>query len=204
MFSLSRVKDYVSHGTIKVPWLTIAIAALTLALFILGPDRTSCLVFNKIDICAGGEVWRLFTGQLIHNNFDHLFWDLLSFFVLGSMIEIGSRKKFILSYLLSSLSVGAWMFIIEKEYVVYYGLSGLLNGLLVMAVFMKWVETNNRCLLIILPVTAAKMIYEIMTKNVFFIDPSIPTIPGTHLAGFLMGAILVIMNGKTLLSVWKR
>jgi len=199
MLLRNKINNYISRGTIKVPWLTITIALIALFLFVLGPDKNSCFIFNKTDVCAG-EIWRLFTGQLIHNNFDHLFWDVFAFIVLGSTIEIACRKKFILSFLLSSISVCIWMFVVEKGYVVYYGLSGLLNGLLVMAVFAKWAETKNKWFLTILPAAAIKMLYEMATKNVFFIDPSIATIPGTHLAGFLMGMILVIINNKYYLS----
>jgi len=202
MFLRNKIKDNVSHGAVKVPWLTITIALIALSLFALGPDKTSCLLFNKADVCAG-EIWRLFTGQLIHSNFDHLFWDIIGLLVLGSTIEMASRKKFIISFLLSSISVCIWMFIVEREYVVYYGLSGLLNGLLVMAVFVKWTATRNGGLFVILPLAAIKMLYEMATKSVFLIDPSIATIPGTHLAGFLMGVILVIVNGKTLFKLYK-
>ncbi|MDD4202298.1 MAG: rhombosortase [Candidatus Omnitrophica bacterium] len=179
-----------SHGTFKVPWLTLMVSCIVLVLFFIGPNNSEQFVFDKTEIC-NGSTWRLMTGHLIHNNLDHLFWDLLAFMVLGNIIESYSRKKLIVSFILSSFSVSLWMFVVERNFTVYYGLSGLLNGLLVIAVFDKWKQTRKVMFLYVLVITAIKMIYEIITNNVFFIDPSIPTIPGTHLAGFLMGCLIV-------------
>lgn len=184
-----------SQGTFKVPWLTLWISLIVLGLFAVGPDSNSIFVFNKIEI-NNGSIWRLLTGQLIHNNFDHLFWDLFGFIVLGGIIETNSRRKFIAAFLISALAVCFWMFWIEKDFTIYYGLSGLLNGLLVVAVIVKWKETKNNLLFWILGITAIKMVYEMITKNVFFIDPSIPTIPGTHIAGFLAGVIMVAIKNR--------
>ncbi|MBF0252299.1 MAG: rhombosortase [Candidatus Omnitrophica bacterium] len=186
-----------SHGTFKVPWLTLLISLIVLVLFAMGPDKNSVFVFNKFEIKAGAT-WRLLTGQLIHNNFDHLFWDLFGFMVIGSIVEINGRWKFILSFMLSAISVSLWMFLLEKDFTVYYGLSGLLNGLLVIAVFVKWKETRNPLFVCIFGITALKMTYEVITKNVFFIDPNIPTIPGTHIAGFIVGILMVYFSKKNI------
>jgi rhomboid family GlyGly-CTERM serine protease len=186
------IKVAKSRGIFKMPWLTMFISAFVIWLFIVGPDRNEVFVFNKFEI-YDGSLWRLFTGQLIHNNFDHLFWDLLGFIVLGGIIESYSKAGFTVSMVFSAAAVSFWMFMAERDFAIYYGLSGLLNGLLVVAVVIKRKETGNNLYLWVLVVTAAKMIYEIATKSVFFIDPSIPTIPGTHAAGFFAGIIVVVV-----------
>src|SRR5262245_43857249 len=73
----------------RIPWATILLAALTLAIAGL------CLESHVELTAASNEPWRLWTGHFTHWNGDHLFWDLIVFIGLGAYCERRNRLAFL-------------------------------------------------------------------------------------------------------------
>ena len=96
---------------------------------------------NSIQIATSataGEVWRLWTGHLVHYNAGHLLWDLAVFVPAGMWLEAilpGLACRF---YLLAPPAISAALFVGEPGLVRYAGLSGLATGVLVLLALVQW------------------------------------------------------------------
>jgi len=138
-----------------------------------------------------GELWRLFTGHLVHFNFDHLFWDLLALLILGTVVELDSRRSLLSVLLFSIGGVSVWLWFGAVALGAYSGLSGALTGVVVLAAVRQWQRTTNPVFLWVLAGTVAKIVFELITHRTLFTSLSEYAVPGAHLAGFLAGAVYV-------------
>jgi len=79
---------------------------------------------------ADGEVYRLLTAGFLHSGFLHLFVNMFSLYVLGTMLEPGiGRLRFVLIYLVSLLA-GSFGALVVTPHAVTVGASGAIFGLL--------------------------------------------------------------------------
>lgn len=175
-----------SRGTLKVPWLTVMLTLGMAGLYFSGQSLFDLLLFDK-NLITQGEYWRLLTAHFVHCNFQHLLWDLLAFLVIGSVIELNSPRHFLPCLLVSCLAVSGWMFFIETKFSSYCGLSGALNGMLVLAAVMQYKRTGEKMCLGILLATVAKIVFELSTHETIFTDLSVRAVPGSHAAGYMAG-----------------
>lgn len=104
------------------------------------PKSAAYLAMNPV-LVVNGYVWQPFTYMFVHGGFNHLFFNMLSLFIFGSMVEkrTGS-KEFLLFYLLTGLFSGLvsfgfyWATGLYRTFLV--GASGAIYGVLLMfAVF---------------------------------------------------------------------
>ena len=194
---IERYNKNQSHGTFNVPWLTAALTAVCLILYWAGQFIFDLFLFDKVAI-SQGEFWRVITSHFVHCNWDHLFWDLVGLVILGAVIELNDRRALIPSLLLSCLAVSFWMYFGESAYSTYCGLSGALNGLLVVAVIFQYRATENKMCLLVLILTVLKMIFEFTTHQTIFTSLASQAVPSAHAAGFIAGIIFMIFakNGR--------
>lgn len=182
------------QGTLRVPWLTIGLTCLMVELY-AGPPRVfDVLIFNKNAI-GQGEFWRILTGHFVHCSWEHLFWDLLAFVILGAVIEIHRRRDLLPSLFLSCLAVSLWLFCGEPQLTTYCGLSGALNGILVIAALILWKQTDNKMYIMVILATVMKIIFEFTTHLTLFTNLSWQCIPGAHAAGIFLGLCYGMWRG---------
>ncbi len=198
MDRVNRQLQSISQGTRKVPWLTLILTTLFTGIYLAGPALFKVFVFDQVAI-GRGEFWRVLTGHFVHCNFEHLFWDLVGWVILGAVIEIHRRHHLIPSLIFTCLTVSFWLYLGDTSYPTYCGLSGTLNGLLVVAVVIQWQLTRNHACLLVILATLAKMIYEFTTHQTIFTSLSAQAVPAAHTAGFLAGAIYMLLQK----SSWK-
>lgn len=191
--SINFLKKLNSRGTVKVPWLTAGLTLMMIGLFLSGQHVFDLLLFSK-DFIVRGEYWRLLTAHFVHCNGQHLLWDLIAFLVIGSVIEINNRRHFWPCLLSSCLAVSGWMFFIERSFSGYCGLSGALNGMLVLAAVLQYRRTGEKMCLGILIATLAKIVFELSTHETIFTDMSVRAVPGSHAAGYLAGILYILLN----------
>ncbi len=117
-------------------WATVVIAVAA-GLAFAWPAMPPLLIYQRAAIAAG-EVWRLWTGHLVHYNGGHLFWDLAVFVPAGMWLEAiapGLARRFCL---LAPPAISAALFLCEPGLARYAGLSGLATGLLVLLALIQW------------------------------------------------------------------
>ena len=87
---------------------------------------------------AQGQAWRLVTGHLVHADWSHLLWNALGLVVLGWLIEHRSRRL-LLAALAAGISTVSLLLLSPLSSLDYYcGLSGVLNSLLAVALWLEW------------------------------------------------------------------
>lgn len=168
------------------PLLTLGFTLLTTLLYPLFGKASQLFIYNR-DFIAQGEIWRIVSGHFVHCDIAHLGWNLAAFFILASILEQRIGKKLLPVIMTSSLGVSAWLWFAKTDLVLYCGLSGMLNGLLAIALFLLWQESKNP----LLPLTAlgalAKIAIEAATGQSLFTDISWQSVPGAHGAGMTAG-----------------
>lgn len=205
MLNISLNRSQLNHGTLRVPWFSLGLACLVTLLHFSGPAVFEVLIFDKSAIMRG-EIWRFISGHFVHCNLDHLFWDVFAFTILGAVIEINSPKHFLPSLIVSCAAVSSWLLLAETKFSTYCGLSGALNGLLVLAAMIKLKSTGNGIFVLLLAGTLAKIFYEITFGRTLFTSLSSQAIFGAHAVGFAAGIIYVwglSLKGRQLFQLAK-
>ncbi|MBI5150570.1 MAG: rhombosortase [Candidatus Omnitrophica bacterium] len=187
---INKIQNLQCQGTHRVPWLTLGLTGLMIVLYLMTPFVFDELLFNR-DAVIRGELWRFLTGHFVHCSFEHLFWDLAAFVILGTAVELNDRHALIPSLAWSCLAVSVWLLWGEGKWTTYCGLSGALNGLLVVAAMMLWRQTRQNMYVVVIFATVAKIIFEFTTHKTIFTSLSSQAVPSAHAAGVVIGALYV-------------
>jgi rhomboid family GlyGly-CTERM serine protease len=108
----------------RLPWITCLFGAVTLLISFL-PASTLSLVQYDRDRILGGEIWRMFTGHLVHWGGSHLLWDLLVFLGCAGLLEYFRRSWLLGLFLVSSLTTSAGLLVFQSGMAYYRGLSAI-------------------------------------------------------------------------------
>ncbi len=95
-------------------------------------------IFPIIDISVGAfnlsliftEPWRLITSMFLHASVPHLFYNIVSLFIFGNLIEIHYGSKFFVTLSLISGIIGTLFFGILEPTTYSVGISGVIFGLI--------------------------------------------------------------------------
>lgn len=161
--------------------LLVAAMAATLApgaLQLMPLDRTAALA---------DQPWRLLTAHLVHSDAEHLAWNLLGLGILGAAFEPLLRWRLSAVLLAGALAIDAWFYLADAAPVRYCGLSGALNGLLVLGL-LEWRRRSGELLpLLILTGATGKLCFDLVSGINVFTDPAWRSVPAAHLVGMLAG-----------------
>ncbi len=177
--------------------ITISLSLfIALVYFILGPVPET-LYFNA-ELITQGELWRYISGHLVHSDPQHLLLNLSAFIILSALIEQHSRLQLFAALFSGIIFINFYLFN-NNEITNYAGLSGVLNSLLVIALYQQWqLHSKQLSLTGYLPasiylISAAKIIYELYSRDSLFSHTLWPSLPQAHLAGFMAGHIVVLL-----------
>jgi rhomboid family GlyGly-CTERM serine protease len=186
-------------AVVRLPIVTAAVAGLAIALC-QSSALTDWLTFDRGAIAAG-EVWRFFTGHLVHWNTDHLLWDVLMFAVLGAMVERRSRRALVGVLALSAAAISAAVWFGNPTMIQYRGLSGIDSALFtfVAAALVRDARRagHSTALWATVAMTVGfvgKIGYEVATGQTLFVDSSS--------AGFIPLPIAHAIGGAAGIVVW--
>ena len=120
----------------KVPLITSATVLIGAALAVI--PMTSLLAFDR-DAILGGELWRLWTGHLVHFSTRQLVIDMGSLFLVGCIAEkeFGSRFTAVV-LLLAMPAISLGLLLTEPGLTHYRGASGIAMVLALMAATTLW------------------------------------------------------------------
>jgi rhomboid family GlyGly-CTERM serine protease len=171
-----------------IPFLTTSALALVLAIHLL-PFDTGTLFFGTREI-QDGQFWRLLTGHLVHADWNHLAWNALGLAVLGWLIERRSRRLLWLSLLAGTACVNTLLMFSSLDY--YCGLSGVLNALLVVALWLEWRSTGSWWVVTVALGCLMKVVLELSLDDALISQISWPPYAWSHLAGMAGGLIALL------------
>ena len=174
----------------KPPTLTLALLTLIAAMHIFIPVP-SALYFAPAEIAAG-QPWRLITGHLVHADWNHLAWNALGLAVLGWLIERRSRTLLWLCLLAGTACVNTLLMFSSLDY--YCGLSGVLNALLVVALWLEWRATRSGWVVAVALGCIIKVAIEISAGDSLISQISWPPYAWSHLAGMAGGIAAMFLS----------
>ena len=120
----------------RFPWFYLAV--FVAAGIVTGSQALrDALVYNRFDI-NHGELWRIWTGHIVHFGWPHYVADGALFLVIGWALERAHPLFGRLSLILLPLVISATIFWFDPQMNVYGGLSGVNVGLLVFMACRGW------------------------------------------------------------------
>jgi rhomboid family GlyGly-CTERM serine protease len=176
----------------SAPILTISLLGILLCLHWLVPDK-SAFYFSAADIYRG-EIWRVISGHLIHADLQHLLWNCLGLAVLGTMIEQHSRIMWWVALGGGIVSVSVLLLTPYPQLDYYCGLSGVLNTLLLIALWLEWKRSHSWLIIAITCGSFAKALIEAYQGSSMVTHISWPPYAWSHVAGLAGGLILVWLH----------
>jgi len=200
----------------QLPWITLTVAAAAL-LWAQYPDA---IVWVELDRNAflQAQLWRVWTGHLVHYDHAHLLWDLAVLLLLGSLLESGlagltpvGRRTFGQVLAASGATISVAVLIFQPHLTRYRGLSGIDSTLFawLAASLLQQAWTERHRLLIILSGLAlfgfmAKCIVETTTGRTIFVDSvnaGFVPVPLAHLVGAGVGLLAAALHDDPITSI---
>ena len=182
----------------KQTYLTQTLVISSLLLFYCSVPINH-LFFDRSAI-LNGDLFRLISGHFVHVDTEHLIWNTLGLIILGSLIESRSRNLLVISFVMGILTVTLFLFSPWSNITIYCGLSGVLNTLLVIALWMIWTETKSTWIIVTFALCLLKVLIEMATNQSVISSISWPPSPEAHCAG-LIGGIIIVAVFKTVASL---
>lgn len=174
-----------------VPWLGLGIAALSWLLSSAPASlQSQCALTHEA--WAHGEVWRLWTGHLVHFGAAHLRGDLLAFAVWAALLEQGHRRVLALIVLGGAPLLALAILGIHPQLAEYRGLSGLDCSLVVALLGARGLASERgrslgvACLALFL----AKCAYELVVGRAILapdLGDGVKLLPLAHVLGAVVG-----------------
>ena len=173
----------------RIPIFTIGLVAALVGLHWLVDDKVM-LYFSASDINRG-EIWRLLSGHFMHADSQHLLWNCLGLAVLGTVIEQHSRMALWAAFGAGVVSVNILLLTPFPQLDYYCGLSGVLNSLLLVALWFEWKQSRSWLIIVIGCGSVAKVLIEVSMGESIVTHISWPPYAWSHLAG-MIGGLMVI------------
>lgn len=151
---------------------------------------------------------RLVTCHGSHFGTNHLFWDAATLAVLGAVAERMSRRRMVVTLLVSSLAISLAVWVGRPELAAYRGLSGVdsaLFGLVLVSVGRELMRRGQWAAMSAVVLGAVGFVgktgFELATGQTLFVAGSAEFVgvPLAHVVGFVVGAA-VAMKGVE----WRR
>jgi rhomboid family GlyGly-CTERM serine protease len=185
----------------RFPVVTISLLTCLICLHFMTTDKAQ-LYFSAMDIFRG-ETWRLFSGHFIHADLQHLLWNCLGLAVLGTLLESRSKAVLTASMAVGILSVNALLLAPYTQLNYYCGLSGVLNTLLLVALWIEWRSSGSWLIVLIALGSIAKVVLEVSQGVSIITDISWPPYAWSHVAGLAGGIFVIWLLARTrLLSTY--
>jgi membrane associated rhomboid family serine protease len=173
----------------RLPVVTISIALTTISVFLLGGAMPDQLIWHNGE---NTRIWQWLTAHFAHISSEHVSWNIIAFFILGSIIEQTSRKMLGLALAAGVIGVNLYLASLFRLDA-YAGLSGALNSMLLISLYFLYQLSEYRVASVItLFLSLAKIIVECFFELSIFSTLTWPAVPEAHFAGLISGAVLVI------------
>ena len=175
----------------QIPVLTISLLITLIALHLLVQDKTP-LYFSATAIFQG-ETWRLVSGHFIHADLQHLLWNCLGLGVLGTLLEYRSKTVLLATLGTGIVFVSALLLTPYAQLEYYCGLSGVLNTLLLVALWFEWRLTRSWLIILIACGSIVKVLIEVSQGVSIVTHISWPPYAWSHVAGLIGGLFVIWM-----------
>lgn len=170
----------------RIPWIFLGLAAVAL-LVQLNPAWRDVLIYERAALVRG-EIWRAWTGHLVHFGWPHFLVDTGLWLILGWMLERRQPRLTLTAVACMPPFISFVLFIFDPEMMRYGGLSAVNLGLLIMLALQGWQrDWRDWFWPAVLVIYVAEVVFEIMSGGtgggmIQFDDPSVKVATSAHLA----------------------
>jgi rhomboid protease GluP len=125
---------------IKKARITLSLLSINIILFFsinipMYEELFYSLVLINENVTIQYEIWRLFTSMFIHGDVSHLLSNMFGLLIFGTFVEtIYNKLKYLLIYVVSGLIGNIFTLLLYPSYIISYGASGALFGIIGVAV----------------------------------------------------------------------
>jgi rhomboid family GlyGly-CTERM serine protease len=178
-----------------LPWATALLSLAAIAAH-CWPALTEQLIYDR-SLLLRGQLWRGWSGHVVHNGASHVLWNLAVFLPAGGWLEMLHPRIARWFYALCPLAISALLFVGDPSLLRYAGLSGLATGVLALLAGLQ-LRHNRRepawFWLGVLALIAVKMALEFGRTDPLFVQgaPGIRNVPLAHLGGVLCAALTCV------------
>jgi rhomboid family GlyGly-CTERM serine protease len=170
------------------PWGFLLVAAFS-AVSILMPAWRHLLVYDRNAVQAG-ELWRLWTGNIVHFGWLHFLADTGLWLIIGWFVEREHPRTARITIFFIPLAVTGAVYFFDPEMIRYAGLSGMNVGYLVFLALAGWQKSwKDWFWPAILGIHVLELILEATWGHgmVMFDDLSIRVATIAHIGGIIFG-----------------
>lgn len=184
-------RDIASLTLATFPWAFLVVA-LASTLSIVMPAWREAWLYNRHGIEAG-EVWRLFSGNVVHFGWLHYVADTGLWLIIGWFVERTYPTLTRLSIPFMALAVTGAVYFWDPEMIRYAGLSGMNVGYLVLLALLGWQKSwKDWFWPAILGIHVLELILEAAWGHgaIEFDTPGIRVATIAHVGGIVFGVAL--------------
>lgn len=176
---------------------TLAIALVSGLLF-CWPALNGIFIYDRAMIMHG-QIWRGWTGHLVHYSASHLLWNLAVFVAAGCWLEYIRPWSARWFYLLCPPVIAAALLIAEPTLEYYAGLSGVATGVLVFLGCVQLSENNAEPTwfwVAVFGLVVVKIALETVTHAPLLVSepPSFRVVPLAHISGAGCGILAWVIT----------
>jgi rhomboid family GlyGly-CTERM serine protease len=173
-----------------LPGSTLVIALVASVVF-FEPVFSGWLIYDRARLLHG-EIWRAWTGHLVHFGSSHLLWNLAIFLAAGCWIERLRPRSTRWFYVICAPVIAASLLILEPDLARYAGLSGVATGVLV---FLGCVKLDSHSAeptwfwVAVFGLVVVKIALETVTHTPLLVEDfsGIVVVPLAHISGAVCG-----------------
>jgi rhomboid family GlyGly-CTERM serine protease len=120
-----------AHFDLRAWRAPLVLAAVLVAVQVLGAAAREALPYDRAAILDGGEYWRLVTAHLVHYDLPHLAWNLAGLALVAWLFAREfDLRGWIAILAASTIAVDLGFLLLEPNLDWYVGFSGVLHGLM--------------------------------------------------------------------------
>lgn len=176
-----------------LPTISFSIGLIITGLMMLPTSYQAGFYFDRSAVENGGFS-SLLSSHFLHSDLNHWLWNCLAMLVLGAVIELRSKRLLVCSVIAGIVAVDILLLSPLSTLNYYCGLSGVLNSLLVVALWIVWQRTRSLWVAVSALLCIGKIIIEINTQQSLLTTISWPPYPAAHMAGALAGVLLIAVH----------
>ena len=195
------MRDGAAH---RLPVATLAFVAASLAVsFALSDGPLRAALALERSAVLRGELWRLWSGHLVHDHVAHALWNLAALGVLGLWLEPRAPARFALALLLAAPLSALAVVALRPDLASYQGASALASALYALGAVVLLREGPDRVSRLAgataLALFAAKLALESAGSWPSpALPPGLESVPLAHLVGGGIGALTGLARGGTI------
>jgi rhomboid family GlyGly-CTERM serine protease len=185
------------------PWMTLVMALASTAA-LLFESVSNRLIYDR-SLIFKGELWRLWSGHVVHFGLSHFTWNLAVFLPSGIWLERLWPATTRWFYLFSPLVISAALLLLDPTLTRYAGLSGIATGMLVLLACLQLGRSKEEPAwfwVSVLVLVGIKIGIELFTGAPVFVSGfgDIRTVPLAHIVGIVSAVafwLIALLAKKT-------